>query len=74
MNGFMLTEGEKAHPLWLRLKARLIEQLAELRVRNDDATMPEAQTAALRGRIACLKSVIELGDDRPIFGFGDNPP
>ncbi len=65
MNDFMLTEGEKAHPLWLRLKAHWIDQLAELRVRNDDPSRPELDTAALRGQIKTLKTIIALGDERP---------
>ncbi len=70
MNDFALTDGEKAHPLWLRLKARLTEQLIELRAHNDNPHLTEWETAALRGRIACLKSVIALGDPT----FGNNPP
>ena len=67
MNDFKLTESEKAHPLWLRLRQHLQDQLYTLRSRND-ADMDEAQTASLRGRIAMLKSIIALGDDRPIIG------
>ena len=65
--GFELSAGERAHPLWARLRAHLVEQLADARVRNDDASMTEAATAALRGRIATLKVLIALGDDRPIL-------
>lgn len=63
---FELSSGEKAHPLWAQLKAHLQEQLAGARVRNDNATLTEPETATLRGRIACLKSIIALGDDRPM--------
>lgn len=63
MTEFQLTDGERSHPLWCRLRAHLQDQLAALRLRNDDASMTEPATAALRGRIASLKAVIALGDD-----------
>tara|TARA_R110000868_G_scaffold319759_1_gene580696 strand:+ start:1407 stop:1622 length:216 start_codon:yes stop_codon:yes gene_type:complete len=61
---FALTDGEKRHPLWVRLSAHFEERLALLRRRND-AVQPEAQTAALRGEITCLKGIIALGKDSP---------
>ena len=63
MTDFQLTDGEKSHPLWARLKAHLEDRLAAARVRNDDPAMLADQTAALRGRIGCLKSIIALGDE-----------
>lgn len=65
---FELTEGEKSHPLWRRLRAHMEDRLAGHRVRNDDGSMTETQTAALRGQIKCLKGLIALGDDRPLTG------
>jgi hypothetical protein len=67
MTDFELTEGEKAHPLWARLKAHMQDRLADARIRND-ASMTEMETAALRGRIACLKTFIALGEPRQIVG------
>ena len=68
MTEFRLLDGERSHPLWHHLKAHWTAQLAELRVRNDNAMLSEAETAALRGRIACLKGILELDKDRPIVG------
>jgi hypothetical protein len=67
VSDFELTSGEKSHPLWAKLKAHLQERLADARVRNDQPAS-EQDTAALRGRIAALKLVIALGDDRPVIG------
>lgn len=68
---FLLSEHDKAQGLWLRLKAYFEDRLAYARQRND-AVQPEDQTAALRGRIACLKELIALGDDRPVVLTGDD--
>jgi hypothetical protein len=65
MSDFQLTDGERAHPLWLKLKAHWLDRIAELRQRND-RTLSEAETAALRGQIAELKVAVALGDERPI--------
>jgi hypothetical protein len=63
---FTLTEGEKSHPLWMRLKSHFIDKLEVCRAKNDDPNLTEAQTAALRGQIATLKTLISLGDSRPL--------
>lgn len=65
MNDFELSANDKAQGLWLRLREHFTEMLAAARVRNDNETLTEQQTAALRGRIKCLRSIIALGDDRP---------
>ena len=65
MTDFALSEADKAHGLWLRLRAHFEERLALARQRND-AIQPEDMTAALRGEIKTLKGLIALGDDRPI--------
>jgi hypothetical protein len=62
---FQLTEGERSHPLWMRLKSHLQDRLAAARLQNDHLSNGEPDTAAQRGKIACLKSIIGLGDDRP---------
>lgn len=61
---FRLSATERASPLWLRLKAHLHERLAKARTRNDGALAPD-ETARLRGRIACLKDLLALEEDRP---------
>lgn len=66
MTDFDLTEGEKSHPLWHRLKAYLTDRLETARISNDRA-LSEHETAALRGEIKTLKALISLGDDRPVM-------
>lgn len=64
---FELTQGEKNHPLWIRLKAHFEAELEILRARNDSA-MTDIQTATLRGQIKFCKAVVRLGEDRPQTG------
>lgn len=68
MPDFALSDGERMHPLWLRLRAHLVDRLADARIRNDGATLTEQATAELRGRIAAYKALIDLGKDRPLIG------
>jgi hypothetical protein len=65
---FQLTDGEKAHPLWARLRAHLEGRLDEMRRRND-APQSEQDTAALRGQIRSIQGIIALGDSRPLTGL-----
>ena len=67
MNNFRLSANDKAQPLWRSLCDALTAEL-ELQRRKNDHAMTEQQTAALRGRIACLKEIIALGNDRPMTG------
>jgi hypothetical protein len=67
---FTLTEQDKATGLWLRLKAHMEDRLAAARVRND-AALTEPETAALRGEIKALKSLIRLDAVRPILTGDD---
>lgn len=64
---FELTEGERSHPLWARLKNHLLAKLAETRGKNDDESLDALGTAQLRGQIKCLKGLIALGDERPVI-------
>lgn len=66
MSDFVLTPFDKANGTWLRLREQLEDRLASARLRNDDVTHSEQATAALRGEIRVLKSLIRLGDDRPV--------
>lgn len=61
---FRLTSADRASPLWQRLRAHLEQRLAKYRTRNDGALAPE-DTAHLRGRIAVLKDLLALEEDRP---------
>ena len=65
---FELSDGEKMHPLWARLKAQFQNQLQVLRVKNDSSKLTEHETAEIRGHIKCLKAIIAVGDDRPLTG------
>ena len=71
---FALTAHDKASSLWLRLREHLTERLDDARRRNDSETLTEQETAALRGRIKCLKALVALGDDRPIVTGEDETP
>lgn len=62
----ILTDADKLNPLWLRLEQHYQQRLEELRVKND-APLSEADTIALRARIAETKAFLALGKDQPIF-------
>lgn len=66
-NDFILSEGERHHPLWVRLSAHLSAKLTQARGKNDGALTQE-ETARLRGRISALKDLLALGDEPPRDG------
>lgn len=59
-----LTEEDRRNPLWLRLERHLTERLAFLRKEND-ASREHAQTEHQRGRIAEIKAILALADEKP---------
>lgn len=63
---FALSDGERSHPLWQRLEAHMKDQLGKLRAQNDKI-QTEAETAALRGRIAEVKRIISLGREPQVI-------
>lgn len=65
---FELTHAERISPLWIKISAELEKKLQNLRIKNDNETLTEAQTAALRGQIKSLKSFLGLGDEMPPLG------
>lgn len=67
LDRFELTDGERMHPLWVRLDAHLKTQLQRLRERND-RSQSEQETARIRGHIECLKVMMRLGEVRPLTG------
>ena len=71
---FELTYAERVGPLWTRFTEHLTNQLDQARKMNDSAGNTEQATAALRGRIACLKGLVALGNtERPMTaGDGDD--
>ena len=64
MSEFCLTREERLSPLWVRLESSLKERLDTARRKNDGALSAE-DTARLRGRIAVLKELLELGEQAP---------
>jgi len=63
LGNLKLTAADVRNPLWLTLSEALREELASLRQQND-AEKPPEQTAHLRGRIAAVKQILALGDQR----------
>ena len=64
---FEFTDGERLHPLWVRLRVELEERLQRCRCKNDGA-LDVHDTAMIRGKIECLKGIISLGDEPPTDG------
>ena len=60
----ILTTAEKMNPLWLKLDAYLNDRLDSLRKQND-GDLDDGKTANLRGRIAEIKSFLDIATDRP---------
>ena len=60
---FTLNDLEIRTPLWMRLREHLEAEIAVLRKKNDDLTLDERKTTALRGEIAALGKL--LAAERP---------
>jgi hypothetical protein len=74
MADFVLTDNERASVTWIRLKAHLEDRLSQARTLNDNVSLGPEDTASLRGRIRLLKSLIALGENRPMTGNGEDAP
>lgn len=61
----MLNERELLDPVWLKIKAKYEQRLAELRKNNDRHALTELETATLRGRIAEVKMLLAAGEPKP---------
>lgn len=61
---FALLPADRMNPLWITLSRHLSERLDILRRQNDASLAPE-QTERLRGRIAQIKDILALADERP---------
>ncbi len=46
---------------WLKIEKHLEERLNTLRSQNDNETLTEQKTAAMRGRIAEIKGLLHYG-------------
>lgn len=64
---FVLTAAEKQSPVWQRLHNQLQIMLANVREQNDHV-QPDNYTNFVRGKIAVLKDLISLNEDRPPYG------
>ena len=61
---FVLTAGDKANPLWVKLRAELEKRLANLRGKNDGPATHD-ETLTMRGQIQCLKALLALEKELP---------
>ena len=60
---FKLSQTDRMSPIWLSIERHLHERLSQLRQQND-ATLPTEATEKLRGRIAQIKEILALAQDR----------
>lgn len=60
-----LSAADKQSTLWARVESHLERRLHNLRRQNDSLEIDEKQAAQLRGRIAEIKLLLELGKTRP---------
>lgn len=61
-----LSDGDKSSAAWGKVSAYLTKRLDDLRIANDRDMTPD-ETAKQRGRIAEVKAMQALADDRPIL-------
>ena len=61
---FKLLPADRMNPLWLALSRHMNERLAGLRQQND-ASLPIEATQQVRGRIAQIKELLALAEDKP---------
>lgn len=66
-DAFGLSDGERMHPLWMRLEQHFRRRLDELRKQND-GPLDEVRTAHLRGRIAEVGALLDLAEPLPRLG------
>jgi hypothetical protein len=69
----VLSFEDRESPLWRRLAAHMRAELADLRERNDAPQLDPTKTAAIRGQIAQLKSLLALGEPRKAPEGVDGP-
>ncbi len=60
-----LTQDERTSPVWQSVRAHLERMLTKARIENDNPKLTDVETATLRGRIQCLTSMLELGNEPP---------
>lgn len=57
---FILTDGERSHPLWRKLEEHLQARMLILRAKND-GPLDALQTATIRGQITEVKALLSSG-------------
>ena len=62
----VLSHLERDSAAWQKLKKHFNARLSELRLKNDN-DMTEAQSIRLRARIAEIKYLLGLGEDKPLI-------
>jgi hypothetical protein len=60
-----LTYAERISPLWIKISTEIEKKLAALRIKNDNDTLSEGETAVLRGQIRSYKAILGLGNEMP---------
>lgn len=63
--GLVLTEGDKAHVTWVKIKRHLDERKQELLAKLA-GDMPEEQTWKMRGRIAEINAMLAADGTVPV--------
>ena len=68
-----LTDFECQQALWLKLVEHINQAIEKLRRKNDNASLGEIETARLRGQVAALKELLDLGQPEPAISaeYGD---
>ena len=61
----ILSAGDKLSPVWVVLKKHAAERLESLRAKLENESLSEVQTASLRGRIAEVRALLALENERP---------
>jgi len=65
MSKLAFTNEDRLSGTWAKIKARLEQRLASLRVQND-GNLTEQQTQRLRGAIQEVKALLAIGDPKPV--------
>lgn len=60
-----LSDGERMSSAWSKVELHLTNRLDELRRANDSSELTAEQTAAIRGEIRAVKSLMTIGKERP---------
>ena len=66
----ILTKGDLQTAVWQKLSKYLEAELAALRKRNDKS-LPDDGNMRLRERIAAVKDLLALGEDKPVLPSED---